>query len=78
MQLLVEAEHLRIIIIKLLIFFPPPVSFSSPSDATFTQAFPEEKEEGATLGEETKDTLLFNCQLYVLMIREISVRFCRR
>lgn len=37
---------------------PLPVSLRSPFDATFTQTFPEEKEEGATFGEKTTDAVL--------------------
>lgn len=44
--------------------FLPPVSFSSPSHATFTKAFPEEKEEGGTFGENT-DLNAFNWFFYL-------------
>lgn len=42
------------VVTEITFLFPPPVSLSSPSHATFAQAFPEEKE-GATFGEKTKD-----------------------
>lgn len=47
-----------IIIIKQILLCPLPVSLCSPSDATFTQTFPEEKEEGAAFGEETEHAAL--------------------